>query len=146
MDYSSIHEADPENATGADPWASSPRQTRASLDQSREPPTSPSSKFNDLPLPEPATPAKNVAQPDFSHRISATENGYHGSPDQPSRPIQSLPQQQQQLRGPHMSQQRYHANRPDSRQNLPNYKLQPKVTGLERPGRKDLILRFDIYV
>ncbi|KAK5003173.1 Vacuolar protein sorting-associated protein 17, partial [Cryomyces antarcticus] len=34
---------------------------------------------------------------------------------------------------------------PQARQNVPQYKLQAKITGLERTGRKDSILRFDVY-
>jgi hypothetical protein len=35
---------------------------------------------------------------------------------------------------------------PQQRQHLPQFKLQAKITGLERTGKKDLILRFDVYV
>ena len=35
---------------------------------------------------------------------------------------------------------------PPQQQRAPQYKLQAKVTGLERTGRKDPILRFDVYV
>jgi hypothetical protein len=35
---------------------------------------------------------------------------------------------------------------PQQRQHMPQYKLQAKLTGLERTGKKDLILRFDVHV
>jgi hypothetical protein len=44
---------------------------------------------------------------------------------------------------------RYHnvpVQQPQQRQHLPQYKLQAKIAGLERTGKKDLILRFDVYV
>ena len=57
---------------------------------------------------------------------------------------QQYPQQQQQRAvGPN----RYHSGaRPTARQALPQYRLQAKVTGLERTGRKDPAVRFDVYV
>ena len=48
------------------------------------------------------------------------------------------PQQQQGQPGQQQQQQQ--------QQRSPQYKLQAKVTGLERTGRKDSILRFDVYV
>lgn len=86
-------------------------------------------------------------------RPGTAENGYatHESQDPtsirraPQHPSQQqYPQQQpygqeQQRHDP----QRYHA-RP--RQNVPQYKLHAKVTGLERTGRKDPVIRFDVYV
>jgi hypothetical protein len=49
---------------------------------------------------------------------------------------------------PHSSEgQRHPSNiRQQPRQQVPQYKLQAKITGLERTGRKDPILRFDVYV
>lgn len=42
---------------------------------------------------------------------------------------------------------RYHtAPRANQRQTLPQYKLQAKITNLERTGRKDPVLRFDVHV
>jgi len=43
--------------------------------------------------------------------------------------------------------QRYHpATRQPQQPQGPQYKLQAKITGLERTGRKDPILRFDVHV
>jgi hypothetical protein len=43
---------------------------------------------------------------------------------------------------------RYHNVQPpqQQRQHVPQYKLQAKITGLERTGKKDPILRFDVHV
>jgi hypothetical protein len=35
---------------------------------------------------------------------------------------------------------------PQQRQHMPQYKLQAKITGMERSGKKDPILKFDVYV
>ncbi|KAL8935393.1 MAG: hypothetical protein Q9216_005454 [Gyalolechia sp. 2 TL-2023] len=79
--------------------------------------------------------------------------GYQGQPyqqqqrpenPQPNRPHPGTPYQQQQTRSGIPS--RYHTGaRTNQRQNLPQYKLQAKITGLERTGRKDPILRFDVH-
>ena len=58
-------------------------------------------------------------------------------------PQQQQYEQQQRAAGPN----RYHSGaRPTARQALPQYKLQAKVTGLERTGRKDPAVRFDVHV
>jgi hypothetical protein len=41
---------------------------------------------------------------------------------------------------------RYHNIPQQQRQHMPQYKLQAKITGLERSGKKDPILKFDVYV
>ncbi|EFQ85334.1 hypothetical protein PTT_19758 [Pyrenophora teres f. teres 0-1] len=145
MDYSAH---DPDHPGGRDPWASSPQANRTSFGQ---PPTSdiPSS-----PLPPQASP----------YHDGGEQYGYMGDQDAQSRPgtapengdhQQQQPQQQQAHvsgqdapRSPQAHQgqqpQRYHGNRPQRQQQ--QYKLQAKVTGLERNSKKDPILRFDIYV
>ena len=63
------------------------------------------------------------------------------------------PQQYSQLPQPTQPHQkssvpnRYHTGaRTGQRQNPPQYKLQARISSLERPGRKELILRFDVHV
>ncbi|KAI0581785.1 PX multi-domain protein [Pyrenophora tritici-repentis] len=109
---------DPDHPGGRDPWASSPQANRTSFGQ---PPTSdiPSS-----PLPPQASP----------YHDGGEQYGYMGDQDAQSRPAHHGQQPQ-----------RYHGNRPQ-RQQQQQYKLQAKVTGLERNSKKDPILRFDIYV
>ncbi|KAL8962226.1 MAG: hypothetical protein Q9183_005186, partial [Haloplaca sp. 2 TL-2023] len=69
------------------------------------------------------------------------------SPQQ-SRQQQGFPyQQQQQPQQPRSAvPSRYHTGaRQNQRHNLPQYKLQAKITSLERTGRKDPVLRFDVH-
>jgi hypothetical protein len=140
MDYSAH---DPDHPGGRDPWASSPQANRTSFGQ-------PSA--NDIPsspLPPQASPYHEggeqygyMGDQDAQSRPgTAPENGDHLQ--QPQQPGQDAP------RSPHAQQgqqqpQRYHGNRPQRQQQ--HYKLQAKVTGLERNSKKDPILRFDVYV
>lgn len=149
MDYSV---SDPDHPAGSDPWASSPQHSRTSFAQ---PPTSdiPSS-----PLPPQASPYGDGSehygymgnQQAQSRPATATENG--GAPvlsahdESPQHQHQQQPPLQQTGNAQQGQQQpqRYHGNRPQRQQ--PQYKLQAKVTGLERTGKKDPILKFDVYV
>jgi hypothetical protein len=148
MDYSAH---DPDHPAGGDPWASSPQHNRSSFGQ---PPTSdiPSS-----PLPPHASPygqdSENYGymgdQSAHNRPHTASENGDSARP-QSQAPRQDGQAAQQQHQAPaqgqpgHSQPQRYHGNRPQKPQT--QYKLQAKVTGLERTGKKDPILRFDVYV
>jgi len=86
------------------------------------------------------------SSPDLSTRLQSpplTEGDFDGHQQQ------YLQQQQHQQRQQSYQQQqrpsRYQGGtRP--RQNTPQYKLQAKITGLERTGRKGPILRFDVHV
>lgn len=62
-------------------------------------------------------------------------------------PIQQQPSGEQQSQGQpgQDAQKQQGASRPTTRQG-PQHKLQAKITGLERTGRKDPILRFDVHV
>ncbi|OAK97124.1 retromer complex subunit Vps17 [Phaeosphaeriaceae sp. SRC1lsM3a] len=154
MDYSA-HDSDLPG--GGDPWASSPQHNRQSFGQ---PPTSdiPSS-----PLPAQASPYGQGSEQygymgdhDAQNRPNtASSNGDHAqqpalathdAPQSP-QPVQGQQQQQQQApqQAPQQGQQpqRYHGTRAQRQQQ--HYKLQAKVTGLERNGKKDPILRFDVY-
>jgi hypothetical protein len=147
QDYSA-HDSDLPG--GGDPWASSPQHNRQSFGQ---PPTSdiPSS-----PLPPQASPYGQgseqygyIGDHDAQNRPNtASSNGDHAQ--QPQVAAQDAPQSQQpqpgQQQAPTQGQQpqRYHGTRPQRQQQ--HYKLQAKVTGLERNGKKDPILRFDVYV
>ena len=158
MDYSTI---DHEHS----PWASSPQHSRT---PSGAPEPEP-------PSPTPALPPSSIqdrsSHDDTSTRISqdttAVENGHTDEPPTPTSAVPPLspdqrqaPQLQQHL-SPQVEQtqqqppapqkatksaQRYHGQRPRSRQDMPVYKLQPRITGLERPTRKELNIRFDVHV
>jgi hypothetical protein len=139
MDYSAH---DPDHPGGRDPWASSPQANRSSFGQ---PPT------NDIP----SSPLPAQASP---YREGGEQYGYMGDQDAQSRPG-TAPENGDHQQEPHMfgqdaprsaqpqqgqQPQRYHGTRPQRQQQ--HYKLQAKVTGLERNGKKDPVLRFDVYV
>jgi hypothetical protein len=139
MDYSAH---DPDHPGGRDPWASSPQANRSSFGQ---PPT------NDIPsspLPSQASPYREGGeqhgymgdQDAHSRPGTAPENGDHEQ--EPQRSGQDAPRSAQPQQG--QQPQRYHGTRPQRQQQ--HYKLQAKVTGLERNGKKDPVLRFDVYV
>lgn len=95
--------------------------------ESQESEPSQQSGFGD-PLDQPQQPQQQQqqAQPGFSQE-------------------QDAPQQQQQQQGQHEGQS-HPQGQPVRRPTQPQYKLQAKITGLERTGRKDPILRFDVHV
>lgn len=147
MDYSTLPH-DPENPEGASPWASSPQHNRTSFGN---PPT------GDIP-PSPLAPqspyGEDGRQYGYMNEQDANKSQEtHGeNGEQPQRQSeqggpQNPPRQQQQQHSQQRQEpQRYHHGGRQSRQHQPHYKLQAKVTGLERTGRKDPILRFDVYV
>lgn len=151
MDYSHNDDGYP---GGSSPWASSPQHNRTSFGQ---PPTSdlPSS-----PLPPPASPygqdseqygymGDNAQQNRLGTASTENDESYPAQQQQqqPSQDAPQLPQHphaQQQAPQAGQQPQRYHGTRPQRQQQ--HYKLQAKVTGLERNGKKDPIIRFDVYV
>jgi len=78
--------------------------------------------------------------PDLSERLQGQRAGEQGSAQhQHQHPAEQRPEaQRHRPTGP--------AGKPGQRANLPQYKLEAKITGLERTGRKDPILRFDVHV
>jgi hypothetical protein len=137
-----------EYPSGASPWASSPEASRASFS-------------NDVPREDLPAPAVQDRQHDDALPVQGS-NGErsHVSPYsyQPGLDSNWSPEQQQQQQQEYNAagddnrrpqSGRYHnvpAQQPQQRQHMPQYKLQAKITGLERTGKKDLILRFDVYV
>jgi hypothetical protein len=146
MDYSA-HDSDLPG--GGDPWASSPQHNRQSFGQ---PPTSdiPSSPLQaQSPYGQGGEQYGYIGEQDVHVRPNtASSNGDHAQPPQAAGQdapqSQQAPQAQQQAPTPGQQPQRYHGTRPQRQQQ--HYKLQAKVTGLERNGKKDSILRFDVYV
>ena len=161
MDYSTtISEA--ENPAGPSPWGNSPI-------------ASPNRNAGAFPRDTPTSPAYGARQSSYSPGDAIGENGFGGprsaggastSGDEERRPdtaesgtseadLQQHNAQQQQ-QAPQQSfppqqrhePQRYHHNARQSQHPPvhPQYKLQAKITGLERVGRKDPILRFDVHV
>jgi hypothetical protein len=144
MDYSAH---DPDHPGGGDPWASSPKNSRSTFAQPSN------SDVPSSPLPPQASPYGDgsdhygyMGDHGAQNRPgTASENGDTHQPP-PQNGVDSPHQQQAPAQGQqgHQQPQRYHGNRPQRQQ--PQYKLQAKVTGLERTGKKDPILKFDVYV
>lgn len=154
MDYSAAIADDP---AAASPWgSSSPRAQRgpfagAAPDSPRTP-GSHGRNESQSSLPEPAMDDSQAATNEGSfngQQAPQTE----GAQDRPAGSQQQQSTQPQHPHGQHAQQQqgqprpgaaRYHSARPQ--RPVPQYKLQAKVTALERTGRKDPVLRFDVYV
>ncbi len=166
MDYSTLPN-DPDHPGGSSPWSTSPqasrttfsRSTTGDIPQSPLPSQTPygsavgpghtqgdSSDSETLvqegaSRPQSSGPSatreddEGQRQSDLAERLQSPQIGEQ-------RQQNAQPQQQRSAQG---QPQRYHGSR-GSRQNAPQYKLQAKVTGLERTGRKDPILRFDVHV
>ncbi|RYP10252.1 hypothetical protein DL764_000744 [Monosporascus ibericus] len=145
MDYrSSI--ADDEHAAGASPWGSSPpvspRRNGSSLPYEAD--TSNGFGQQDTEtgaFQRPVTAESAAAAPDYNPFQQS------GASQQPSRgnggeqPAEA-PQQPHAPVKPHGQSQQQHGRKSTG----PQYKLQAKITGLERTGRKDPILRFDVHL
>lgn len=89
----------------------------------------------------------DTASTENSEAYPAQQQQQQPPPPQPSQDAPQLPQHPNaQQQAPHSGQQpqRYHGSRPQRQQQ--HYKFQAKVTGLERNGKKDPIIRFDVYV
>ncbi len=161
MDYSS-NIIDPDHPAETSPWGSSPA---ASPEHSRTSFGPPSGEAPASPTPFNQNQPSNGSYSGLGENRPAAgaavgENGAIDSrpntadsvlseADQPNMlPGQQVPQPQQYSQSQYaQDSQRYPpAPRQTSRGPGPQYKLQAKITGLERPGRKDPILRFDIYV
>lgn len=168
MDYSaSINDAD--NPAGASPWGSSPTGSPQHPKTSTFPP-------RDIVSPTPYNPDQQggavYSQEDImgtggfnrpdssagasvsdaeSRRPDTVESSQSDAEAQQGfvQYQQQTASQQQYPAGQHRPEpQRYHhsAARQGHHPPAPHYKLQAKITGLERTGRKDPILRFDVHV
>lgn len=171
MDYHSTI-ADDESPAGPSPWGStppvSPRRNQTGYSTSgtepayqyAPPDTSNGSGHEGLTdngFQRPDTASTEASQPEFdpSQRSEAPQQSEFGGPldssshhqQQQPQLNQGAPQQQSQVSG-----QDFGSGAPSGqeqqirRQPYSQYKLQAKITGLERTGRKDPILRFDVHV
>lgn len=141
MDYSQVAA---EDHTGGSPWATSPQHNRTTfgLPSDNDEPTSPplqSSRYDD-------SIEGRQYDGDDNGPFGAHQETHNGqgssvqhSHEQPQR--QQPPSQPQPQQHP-ASQSRYKGRNPKT----PQFKLSAKVTGLERTGRKDPIIRFDVAV
>jgi hypothetical protein len=156
--------SDAEHLAGPSPWgSSSPKADRASFPtSSNDVPQSPISAPQEPPFPSeqgsptppryhdaPDRPYQNppnvgsadedVGSLDPSQHPRSVPPGKAGGGEQPQYQQEQYATQQQRP-----SAARYQGSR--QQRNVPQYKLQAKVTALERTGRKDPVLRFDVYV
>lgn len=145
MDYSAISH-DPENPAGSSPWGS-PRADRTTF------PTSGNGDIPSSPFPgqdrsagvAEGSHAPEPQSPDLSAQLQSAQIGEPDYTEEqpPFATQQSLKADQQRSQPP----ARYQTGvRQNSRPPAPAYKIQAKITGLERSGKKDPILRFDVHV
>ncbi|KAL2121586.1 hypothetical protein VTJ04DRAFT_5613 [Mycothermus thermophilus] len=94
------------------------------------------------PLPEPAAETRPQNEGPLSETSAPTE-----PPAAPPAPAseQQAPQQQQQPQTQPAETPREQPRQEQPRKPPPQFRLQAKITGLERTGRKDPILRFDVH-
>lgn len=169
MDYSAVS-GEAEHLHGTSPWgSSSPRASRTDFPtrtpESPEPPESPPSPESLSNTPRQPSyhqqhePALDGGEADdrlffasdnvgaegrggaekFGQRLEATQ--VEGTRQPVTQSAASQTDSQSQPRPGQVRQQSTRQQRP-----VPQYKLQSKITGLERTGRKDPVLRFDVYV
>ncbi|KAI4253691.1 MAG: hypothetical protein LQ352_003551, partial [Teloschistes flavicans] len=174
MDYSSLPN-DPDHPVGSSPWNSSPQTaSHFGTPEPGSAPESPLAKHS-VPSSDHSTLySEDGDQQDGldtrQQRAEDTSSAGQGSAQETldrsqGPPIngqyqqqpQHAPQGRQQSGSPYHQQpqpqqprsnipSRYHTGaRQNQRQNLPQYKLQAKITSLERTGRKDPVLRFDVH-
>lgn len=143
MDYS----ASAGFAGGSSPWASSPEASRQSFGDgnvSREdlPPPAVSHTSSGEGIERPGSgweqEQQKQWQPQNEAHAQQQQRDYNADGQRQAEPENRRPQSAARYHGaaPHPAQQRQQ----------PQYKLQAKITGLERTGKKDAILRFDVYV
>ncbi|KAL2865609.1 retromer subunit VPS17 [Aspergillus lucknowensis] len=146
MDYSSISQ-DP---AGTSPWASpGAAETAYAPSSTSDIPSSPLPPQHQSPYnaegdsqPTKAVESKipgggEAGSPDLSERVQNTHIGEPGHPAEPGGPPG---QPRSQLPARYQTGARQNARQP-----APVYKIQAKITGLERTGKKDPILRFDVH-
>ena len=145
MDYSAISQQDPGTSTWASPGPERTAFAESSNPSEIESPLPPQQQSPyDAATTQPWTSSgdENPETPDLS-----------GQAEQPSDEIVGqgpyASQQQQQPPPPQLQQvpARYQTSaRQNDKQPAPIYKIQAKITGLERTGKKDPVLQFDVHV
>jgi hypothetical protein len=127
MDYSAVEEH-PESS----PWATSPQHNRTSFEA---PPQSPGFQ---------STVPQHAEDDDEEHTtgFSAPSEPHQEPAPESEQPQPSSQATVRQPAAPTLKQ----APAKRTRQERPHYKLQAKITGLERNSRKDPLFKFDVYV
>ncbi|KAG9530468.1 vacuolar protein sorting-associated protein Vps17, partial [Aureobasidium melanogenum] len=151
MDYSSAIA----NDAGRDPWASSPQHDRSTFPQANNHDVpSTNSLSHQPPAPDgdgehydenSQLPTQNNQYPSQQHQSQSYDNSTRSEPQRyhharPQHPPQQPSHQQQPPQNYQQQQQQQQPQQPRKQ-----YKLQAKITALERTGRKDPVLRFDVY-
>lgn len=163
MDYSSLPD-DPDHPAGTSPWQSSPQLTRNTAfggsDAGSEP-SSPLAKHSNAGNPQGGSADGELGgQDSLGNSIErlagqgAQQGLRQNGQQQDALGGQERGQDyQQRPRDPQLQHQRpnqparYHGTAQQrQRQNVPKYRLSAKITGLERTGRRDPILKFDVHV
>lgn len=147
MDYSTISN-DPDHPAAPSPWGS-PGADRTTFPTSvnSETPASPLPSRDILGESEERIQGAVAQSPDLSAQLQNTQIGDSDYPGgQSPFAAQQSPNAEQQ-RSPAQVPARYHTGlRRPSRPPAPVYRIQGKITGLERTGKKDPVLRFDVHV
>jgi len=153
MDYS--HALPTDEHAGTSPWASSPDHNRSAFEAPG------TSDIPPAPLPQSAyapEQGESSAEPSpaFESQRPPTADSTPANGSHEQQPVVDDQQQRSQEvtysgEQPAQSQQpsrgqRYHGQAAARQRTQPVYKLQAKVTGLERSGKKDAIVHFDVYV
>lgn len=137
MDYSAISH-DPENSAGSSPWGS-PRADRTTF------PTSGNGDKPSSPIPGQdrsvgVVESSNVSEPRSPDLSAQLQSAQIGDPHYTGEQA-NADQQQPQHPARHQTGARQNSKPP-----APVYKIQGKITALERTGKKDPVLRFDVHV
>jgi hypothetical protein len=143
MDYSTIS-TDPDHPAGTSPWAS-PRPERTFPTSNNDIPSSP------LPGQEQSAEGfgrGGVVEPQSPDLSAQLQSAQLGDPDYPGEhPPFSVHQSPNLHQQQSLTPAQYQTGaRQEPRPPAPTYRIQAKITGLERTGKKDPILRFDVHV
>jgi hypothetical protein len=156
MDYSAVS-SDSDALHGASPWGSSSPRADRSFPSPSDPPDSPApirghsySQSQDS-VPESPYPPETPSEVSDS---TLADSGVSQQTPYPPDSVQQGQPSQQDSQAPVVGQQQQYQQRPGAaryhgtKQQRPvaQYKLQAKVTALERTGRKDPVIRFDVHV
>lgn len=163
MDYSASIQDD--NPAGASPWGSSPTPSPQHTGFGTSNNDIHSSPYRDSrnsngsygsegafggPLHPGADPSvKNGGSDNRPGTADSTQTGsteYQSYGEQQRQQAQALPPTYNPAQTRHDTQRGQPAARQGSHPQASQYKLQAKITSLERTGRKDPVLRFDVYV
>ena len=158
MDYSAVS-SDSDALHGASPWGSSSPRADRSFPSPSEPPDSPAPirghSYSQSQDSVPESPYPPAAPSEISDSTTLADSAVAQQAPYQSDPVQQAPSHQHDLQAPAVGQQqgqyqqrpgaaRYHGTK--QQRPVAQYRLQAKVTALERTGRKDPVIRFDVHV